>query len=63
MQSLLWTACPVYSDPYNRVKDSDRYLEKGTNKQVFYKVFTSPDEIDEQAIKKLLHEAVGLDGI
>lgn len=46
-----------------RLQDPDHYLEKGTNKQVFYKVFISPEEINEQAIKKLLWDAVKVDGI
>jgi hypothetical protein len=45
----------------NRLKDPDRYLSHGTNKQVFYKIFQSPEEIDEKAIKKLLREAIKLD--
>ena len=42
--------------------DTDHYLTKGTNKRVFYKIFYSPDEIDEKAIVKLLKEAVKIDG-
>jgi len=45
----------------NRLKDEDAYLEKGTNKQIFYKIFKSVQEIDEKAIVKLLEEAVGVD--
>lgn len=45
----------------NRLKDSDHYLTHGTNKQIFYKIFYSADEIDQDAIVKLLHEAVLLD--
>lgn len=41
--------------------DTDHYLTKGTNKRVFYKIFNSPDEIDEKAIVKLLKEAVKID--
>ena len=41
--------------------DADNYLNHGTNKQVFYKIYHSVDEIDEEAIKKLLKEAVELD--
>jgi len=33
----------------------------GTNKQVFYKIYTTPEEIDEKPIKKLLREAIKLD--
>ena len=46
----------------NRLKDEDRFLTHGTNKQVFYKIYLSPQEIDERPIKKLLKEAIKLDG-
>ena len=42
----------------NRLMDIDNYLTHGTNKQIFYKIYNSVDEIDEQAIVKLLKEAV-----
>jgi hypothetical protein len=45
----------------NKLKDEDNYLTKGTNKQVFYKIYQSPEEIDEDAVIKLLQEAVRLD--
>jgi len=45
----------------NKLKDADQYLTKGTNKQVFYKIFKTADDIDEGAIVKLLKEAVLLD--
>jgi hypothetical protein len=45
----------------NRLKDVDGYLVHGTNKQVFYKIYKSAEEIDEPAIVKLLKEAVRLD--
>jgi hypothetical protein len=45
----------------NRLKDAGNYLTHGTNKQVFYKIFLTPEEIDEQTIKKLLLEAIRLD--
>ena len=47
----------------NKLNDVDRYLTHGTNKQIFYKIFLSPDEIDEPAIVKLLKEAVRVDGL
>ncbi len=31
------------------------------NKQIFYKIFKFPEEIDENAIVKLLNEAVRVD--
>jgi hypothetical protein len=46
----------------NRLKDVDCYLTHGTNKQIFYKIFQSVDEIDEKAIVKLLKEAIYVDG-
>lgn len=46
----------------NRLKDPDRYLEHGTNKQVFYKIYHAAEEIDEKPIRKLLKEAIKLDG-
>jgi hypothetical protein len=45
----------------NKLKDKDHYLTRGTNKKVFYKIFQSPDEIDEKAIAKLLKEALKID--
>jgi hypothetical protein len=47
----------------NRLTDEDHYLERGTNKQVFYKIYTAPEEIDENAVKKLLREALRVDGL
>lgn len=43
------------------LRDTDRYLTHGTNKQIFYKIFKSAEEINEKAIRKLLKEAVELD--
>ena len=45
----------------NKLNDVDHYLTRGTNKKVFYKVYRSPEEIDEAAIVKLLKEAVRID--
>ena len=45
----------------NKLNDDDRYLTHGTNKQIFYKIFKSVEEIDEAAIVKLLNEAVRVD--
>ena len=47
----------------NKLNDEDNYLTHGTNKQVFYKIYRSPEEIDEVAITKLLKEAARIDGI
>lgn len=45
----------------NRFIDADQYLTHGTNKQIFYKVFQSPEEINEQPIVQLLKEAIEVD--
>ena len=45
------------------LNDEDNYLTHGTNKKIFYKIYKSVDEIDEDAIVKLLKEAVGIDGM
>jgi hypothetical protein len=34
----------------NKLKDIDRYLIHGTNKQIFYKIFYTAEDIDEDAI-------------
>lgn len=44
-----------------KLKDTDHYLTHGTNKQIFYKIFYTPEDINEKAIVKLLKEAVRLD--
>ena len=45
----------------NKLADEDGYLTHGTNKQVYYKIFKTAEDIDEGAIRKLLKEAVVLD--
>ena len=45
----------------NKLKDTDHYLTHGTNKQIFYKIYYSADDINEKAIVKLLKEAVQFD--
>src|ERR1700756_5327505 len=47
----------------NRLADVDGYLTHGTNKQIFYKIFYSPEEINIKAIKKLLTEAIRVDNM
>ncbi len=47
----------------NKLADIDNYLTHGSNKQIFYKIFNSVDEINEKAIVKLLKEAVRLDSL
>ncbi len=44
-----------------KLNDVDNYLTHGTNKQIFYKIYKSPEEIDGKAIVKLLNEAVRVD--
>ena len=44
-----------------RLVDEDRFLSHGTNKQIFYKIYQTVEEIDETAIKKLLNEAIRID--
>ncbi|MFZ1528436.1 MAG: DUF1801 domain-containing protein [Ferruginibacter sp.] len=45
----------------NRMKDADNYLTHGTNRQIFYKIYHSPEDIDIKAVIKLLKEAAALD--
>lgn len=45
----------------NKLKDKDHYLTHGTNKQIFYKIYHSTDEIDAEAVINLLREAIELD--
>jgi len=45
----------------NQLQDTDRYLTHGTNKQIFYKIFYTAEDINEKAIVKLLKKAVKLD--
>ena len=47
----------------NRLTDDDNYLTHGTNKQIFYKIFKKAEEIDEDAIVKLLKEAIRVDNL
>ncbi|OQP55852.1 hypothetical protein A4H97_19850 [Niastella yeongjuensis] len=45
----------------NKLKDVDKYLTHGTNKQIFYKIYKTPEEINQQKIVRLLKEAIKLD--
>lgn len=45
----------------NRLKDEGNYLTHGTNKQIFYKIFYSADEIKAAPLLKILKEAARLD--
>lgn len=46
----------------NKLRDVDNYLTHGTNKQIFYKIYNRPEEINSRAIIRLLKEAVEIDG-
>ena len=45
----------------NKLNDVDNFLTHGTNKQIFYKIYLTPEEIDDKPIRKLLMEAVRVD--
>jgi len=45
----------------NKINDVDKYLTHGTNKQIFYKIYKTPEEINQQKIVRLLKEAIKLD--
>ncbi len=45
----------------NKLSDPDNYLIKGTNKKIFYQIYKSVEEIDVEAVKKLLDEAIEVD--
>ena len=47
----------------NKLNDFDRYLERGTNRKIFYKIFKNLNEINIGAIDKLLEEAILIDKI
>lgn len=44
-----------------RLRDPANYLEHGTNKVIYYRIFRAAEEIDPAAIISLLHEAIALD--
>lgn len=46
----------------NLLNDKNNYLDHGTNKRIFYKIFRNPVEINEREIVLLLNEAVKVDG-
>lgn len=47
----------------NKLNDFDGYLERGTNRKIFYKIFKNVNEINIEAIDKLLEEAILIDKI
>jgi hypothetical protein len=45
----------------NKLADTGNYLTHGTNKQVFYKIYNEVEEIEAEAVIRLLKEAVKQD--
>ena len=45
----------------NKLNDVNSYLTHGTNKQIFYKIYHTVEEVNEEEITLLLQEAVQLD--
>lgn len=45
----------------SRLKDNDHYLEHGTNRQIYYRIYHSAEEVNIRSLKKLIREAVELD--
>ena len=60
-RSLVGTMMQVIFGIGHLMADTENYLHHGTNKQVFYRIYHSVDEIDEQAITRLLNEAIEID--
>jgi hypothetical protein len=46
-----------------RLKNANGYIYNGTNKQIYYKVIKSVEEIDEKEIIILLKEALEIDSL
>ena len=45
-----------------KLSDSDGYLDHGNNKQIYYKIFRSSEEIEIDQLTVLLKHAVEIDG-
>jgi hypothetical protein len=45
----------------NKLIDHECFLSHGTNKQIFFRIYETVEDIDERPIKKLLREAIKLD--
>jgi hypothetical protein len=43
------------------LKDQHQYLNHGTNKKIYYRIYNTIEEIDQEAIVSLLKEAAALD--
>ena len=48
-----WYGC-LLDDPMN-------YLDRGSNKQIYYKIYKKPEDIDVKALRELLLNALKLD--
>lgn len=46
----------------NRLTDKDQYLDHGKNKRIFFKIFYTVNDVKIRPIKKILKEAINLDG-
>lgn len=47
----------------NRMNDPQQYLTHGTNKQIFYKIYKTAEEIEAEPLQLLFAEAVRIDGL
>ena len=45
----------------NLLNDPSRYLDRGTNKKIYYKIFNSITDIELNEVQKLLKQAIKLD--
>ena len=45
----------------NRLADPHHYLDRGTNKRIYYKIFQSPEDVDLNQLGALMKEAIILD--
>jgi hypothetical protein len=45
----------------NKIKDDEKFLAHGSNKQIFYKIYYSADEIKTKPLIKLLKRAAEID--
>lgn len=45
----------------NKLQDQKGYLQRGNNKQIFYRIYQSPEEINLEEIQELLREAMAVD--
>jgi len=43
------------------MKDPGNYLDHGSNKQIFYKIFKTVEEIDQEMVIALLEDAYRID--